>query len=67
MIAVKINLISGPFIDFFAQTTQKALELMLILKKVAKKAVESYNGRAPTKTDIFTEGNEGSVIKLIVG
>ena len=47
-----------------AQTAQKALRVDASLKKVAKKAVESYNGRAPTKTDIFTEGNEGSVIKI---
>ena len=31
---------------------------------IAKRTAESYIGRAPSKTDIFTEGNEGSVIKF---
>jgi tetratricopeptide (TPR) repeat protein len=34
------------------------------LKKVAGRTVESYRGRAPSKTDIFTEGNAGTVIKF---
>ncbi len=47
-----------------AQTASKAGKVDASLKKIASKAVKSYNGRAPTKTDIFTEGNEGSVIKI---
>jgi tetratricopeptide (TPR) repeat protein len=34
------------------------------LSKIAKRTKESYIGRAPSKTDIFTEGNEGAVIKF---
>ena len=47
-----------------AQTASKAGKVDASLKKSSSKAVKSYNGRAPTKTDIFTEGNEGSVIKI---
>ena len=47
-----------------AQTASKAGKVDASLKKISSKAVKSYNGRAPTKTDIFTEGNEGSVIKI---
>ena len=32
------------------------------LRKIAKQTAESYNGRATSKTDIFTEGNEGTTI-----
>ena len=38
-----------------AQTAQKALRVDASLKKVPSS--RNYNGRAPTKTDIFTEGN----------
>ena len=31
---------------------------MLSVKKLAIKTAQSYEGRAPSKTDIFTEGNE---------
>ena len=47
-----------------AKTASKAAKVDASLKKIASKAVKSYNGRAPTKTDIFTEGNEGSTIKI---
>ena len=47
-----------------AQTASKAGKVDASLKKISSKAVKSYNGRAPTKTDIFTEGNEGSVIEI---
>ena len=32
------------------------------IRKTANNFVASYNGRAPSKTDIFTEGMEGKVI-----
>jgi tetratricopeptide (TPR) repeat protein len=47
-----------------AQTAIKAGRVDASLKRSAFAAVNSYNGRAPTKTDIFTEGNEGSTIKI---
>jgi len=47
-----------------AQTAVKAGRVDASLKRSAFAAVNSYNGRAPTKTDIFTEGNEGSTIKI---
>ena len=34
------------------------------LKSIANKTAASYKGRAPSKTDIFTEGNQGQVIKF---
>ena len=47
-----------------ADLAQKAGRVDNSLSKIAKKTVESYIGRAPSKTDIFTEGNEGTVIKF---
>ena len=47
-----------------AKTAIKAGRVDASLKRSASTAVKSYNGRAPTKTDIFTEGNEGSIIKI---
>ena len=43
---------------------KKAGQVNASLKKVAVRTVESYKGRAPSKTDIFTEGNAGTVIKF---
>ena len=34
------------------------------IRKNALKTAESYKGRAPSKTDIFTEGKAGKVIKF---
>ena len=34
------------------------------IRRTAVKTAESYEGRAPTKTDIFTEGNAGKVISF---
>jgi tetratricopeptide (TPR) repeat protein len=47
-----------------ADMAKKAGQVNASLKKVAVRTVESYKGRAPSKTDIFTEGNAGSVIKF---
>ena len=47
-----------------AQTAQKAGRVDASLKKITARTVESYNGRAPSKTDIFTEGNQGSTISF---
>ena len=46
-----------------ADVAKKAGQVDASLKRVARKTVESYMGRAPSKTDIFTEGNAGTVIK----
>lgn len=46
-----------------ADVAKKAGQVDASLKMVARKTVESYMGRAPSKTDIFTEGNAGTVIK----
>ena len=45
-----------------AQTAQKAGRVDASLKKLANKSVAAFNGRAPSKTDIFTEGNQGTTI-----
>lgn len=47
-----------------ADMARKAGNVDPSIKKVAAKTAESYMGRAPSKTDIFTEGNEGAVIKF---
>ena len=47
-----------------ADLAKKASRVDNSLSKIAKKAADSYSGRAPSKTDIFTEGNAGSVIKF---
>ena len=47
-----------------ADMAKKAGQVNASLKKVAGRTVESYKGRAPSKTDIFTEGNAGTVIKF---
>ena len=47
-----------------ANTAKKAAKVDASIKKAALKTALSYNGRAPSKTDIFTEGMEGKVIKF---
>ncbi|MGB2086178.1 MAG: hypothetical protein ACPIA1_05670 [Flavobacteriaceae bacterium] len=45
-----------------ANTARKAARVDASIKKAALKAAESYEGRAPSKTDIFTEGKEGTSV-----
>ena len=47
-----------------ANMARKAGEVDASIQKVARKTAESYVGRAPSKTDIFTEGNQGATIKF---
>lgn len=47
-----------------ADIAKKAGQVDASLKTIARKSAESYTGRAPSKTDIFTEGNAGTVIKF---
>jgi tetratricopeptide (TPR) repeat protein len=47
-----------------AEMARKAGRVDPSLKSVADKTAVSYEGRAPSKTDIFTEGNQGQVIKF---
>lgn len=47
-----------------ADLARKAASVDNSLSKIARRTAESYTGRAPSKTDIFTEGNEGVVIKF---
>ena len=47
-----------------ASVARKAGNVDNSLKKVANQTADSYTGRAPSKTDIFTEGNEGATIKF---
>ena len=42
-----------------AQTAQKAGRVDASIRKTANTFVASYNGRAPSKTDIFTDGSQG--------
>ena len=45
-----------------AQTARKAGRVDASLKKLSDRTAAAFEGRAPTKTDIFTEGNQGSTI-----
>ncbi len=47
-----------------ANTAKKAASVDASIKKAALKTAASYNGRAPSKTDIFTDGMEGKVIQF---
>ncbi|MEC7773111.1 MAG: hypothetical protein VYE25_01080, partial [Bacteroidota bacterium] len=47
-----------------AQTAQKAGRVDASIRKTANNFVASYNGRAPSKTDIFTEGNQGQTVRF---
>ncbi len=47
-----------------AQMAYKAAEVDASIKKVAVKTAKSYEGRAPSKTEIFTEGNQGTTIQF---
>ncbi len=47
-----------------AQTAVKAGRVDTSLKKISDRTAAAFNGRAPTKTDIFTEGNQGTNINF---
>ncbi|MDA8640613.1 hypothetical protein N9M11_02445 [Flavobacteriaceae bacterium] len=47
-----------------AETARKAGRVDASLKKTAEQNALSHEGRAPSKTDIFTEGNAGTVIEF---
>ena len=47
-----------------AQTAQKAGRVDASIRKIANRTAASYNGRAPSKTDIFTEGNQGQTVRF---
>ena len=47
-----------------AETARKASRVDASVKNIAIKTAQSYEGRAPSKTDIFTEGNAGTEIKF---
>ena len=47
-----------------AQTARKAGRVDASLKRISDRTVAAFNGRAPTKTDIFTEGNQGTTISF---
>ena len=47
-----------------ANMAYRAGEVDASIKKLAMKTAKSYEGRAPSKTDIFTEGNQGKTIKF---
>ena len=47
-----------------ANVAQKAGRVDASIRKLANSTRASYLGRAPSKTDIFTEGNEGASIKF---
>ncbi len=47
-----------------AKTARRAAKVDSGVKKTALKMAASYEGRAPSKTDIFTEGNAGQTIRF---
>ena len=50
-----------------ADVARKAARVDESIKKLALKTAESYMGRAPSKTDIFTEGMKVAPLPLTVG
>ena len=49
-----------------ANTARKAASVDGSIKKAALKTAESYEGRAPSKTDIFTDGREGTSVTFLL-
>lgn len=47
-----------------AEYAKRAVSVDPSLQSTASKMAESYDGRAPSKADIFTEGKEGEVINI---
>ncbi len=47
-----------------AKEARKAASVDARVKRIAERTAESFEGRAPSKTDIFTEANAGVVIKF---
>jgi tetratricopeptide (TPR) repeat protein len=47
-----------------AKEARKAANIDASVRKTALRTAESYEGRAPSKTDIFNEGNAGKTIKF---
>ena len=47
-----------------AQQARKAAKVDASIRKTANKTALSYEGRAPSKTDIFTEGRAGETISV---
>ena len=45
-----------------AEQARKAASVDARVKRIAERTAVSYEGRAPSKTDIFTEANAGEVI-----
>ena len=45
-----------------AQTAQRAGRVDASIKKIANRTAASFNGRAPSKTDIFTDGSQGQKV-----
>ena len=47
-----------------AKEARKAASVDASIRKIANKTAISYEGRAPSKTDIFTEGKSGETISI---
>jgi tetratricopeptide (TPR) repeat protein len=47
-----------------AKEARKAASVDASIRKIANKTAISYEGRAPSKTDIFTEGKSGEIISI---
>ena len=55
---------NSEFVCLEPKEARKAASVDPTIRRTAVKTAESYEGRAPTKTDIFTEGNAGTVISF---
>ena len=51
---------------YAAQEALKAGRVDSSMKSSAQQAANSYNANAPSKSEIFQEGNAGTTIKLLV-
>jgi hypothetical protein len=52
------------FIGSLQKKQKKAASVDASVRKIANKTAVSYTGRAPSKTDIFTEGKSGEIISI---
>jgi hypothetical protein len=63
MDVVILNLIKSSLLACCSDCS-KAGRVDASLKKLTATTVAAYNGRAPSKTDIFTEGNQGATVSF---
>ena len=64
IIVEKLSSKKGPFIGLALKEAKKAASVDASVRKLAKKTAISYEGRAPSRTDIFSEAMSGKTISF---